>query len=570
LFHIRRRDSVFASSIKGFTMKRIVPFLSVSLACALGVAPLAFAEAPVPSDPSGNAGGGLPGAYPLTVTGANVNASPGVNSTIGGGGSDDLLVSFPSAGPLKWTDSRHNEGDIALLISPFDPNDPSYYPPNSHINYKPLADGQPFANTTLAWRVNQFRGALLASVRHNGVNNGDNYNGSPVGSIHGTAYFNNNFGQGWGFNANTGEFANGGNGSSDLQLGIAGSDDGLGEAVFNTATAYFPYEQGWTGAWVSRSNGVDGPGAFSGFSPDLTDPSTVVNWTNSMAMVTLPGVNSATDGMLFVAPADGDSNSSDIAAAFPTAGGWKVAVREDEDADTSGNSINFFNNEFQFLYVPYTAGGLVGGHINGNTGAAIKSAGDVQFDLTRTSEGQYAVSVYNADGVTKKNGDAGMLILSVAGTIPTDGTLPDRTFLSYQYDAGSGNFIVQSREVASLSGGTENVFGNDLALRDSDFYFAWVDFANPLTPTAPIAGDFDDDGDVDGTDLGLWKGAFGQTAVGDADNDGDSDGADFLVWQRNYAPGAATGAAAAVPEPAAAALAALGAAALLAVRKRQS
>jgi hypothetical protein len=170
--------------------------------------------------------------------------------------------------------------------------------------------------------------------------------------------------------------------------------------------------------------------------------------------------------------------------------------------------------------------------------------------------------------VTKKNGDAGMLILSVAGTIPTDGTLPDRTFLSYQYDSGSGNFIVQSREQTSTSGGTENVFGTQLPLRDSDFYFTWVDFANPLTPTA--AGDFDKDGDVDGADLGLWKGAFGQTAVGDADSDGDSDGADFLVWQRNYAPGAAVGATAAVPEPAAAALAALGAAALLAVRKRQA
>lgn len=549
-------------------MKRITPFLTFSMACAFGFAPLAQAEPPIPVDNTVEqwTNGALPGAYPLTVTGANVNASPGINSTIGGGGSDDLLVTFPSAGPIKWTDSRHNEGDIALLISPTDPNDASYYPPNSHLNYSPVQDGV-FANTTLAWRVNQFRGGLFASVRHNGVNNGDNFNGSPVGTIHGTAYFNNNFGQGWGFNANTGEFANGGSGSSDMQMGVAGSDEGTGEAVFNTSVAYFPYEQGWTGAWVNNNQGVDGPGSFGGFSPDLTDPSAIVNWTNSMAMVTLPGVNSATDGMLFVAAADGD-NANDIAAAFPTAGGWKVAVREDNDTDVTGNTINLTVNEFQFLYVPYTAGGLVGGHVNGNTGAAIKSAGDAQFDLTRTSEGQYAISVYNADGVTKKNGDAGMLVLSVAGTIPTDGTLPDRTFLSYQYDAGSGNFIVQSREQTSSSGGTENVFGAQLPLRDSDFYFTWVDFANPLTPAAPIAGDFDHDSDVDGADLTLWKGAFGQTAVGDADGDGDSDGSDFLVWQRNYAPGAP--AAAAVPEPAAVGLAVLGAAALLAVRKRQA
>ncbi len=557
---------MFESSIKGFTMKRIVPFLSVSLACALGFAPLAFAEAPIPTDPSGNAGGGLPGQYPLSVSGANVNAAPGINSELGGGGSNDLLVSLPASGPLKWTDSRHNEGDIALLISPFDPNDSSYYPPNSHLEYKPLADGQPFANTTLAWRVNLFRGALLASVRTNGVNNGDTADGSPVGTTHGIAYFNSSFGQGWGFNMNDGEFKNGGAGSVDLQIGIAGSDGGRGEAVVNTAAAFFPYEQGWTGAWVN-GDVDDGPGSFVASSPGL-DAATVVNWSGSMATVTLPGVNSANDGMLFVAPTD-DGNSSDIAAATPVAGGWKVAVREDENDDTSGNTVNFSgDNSFQFLYVPYTAGGLVGGHINGNTGAAIKSAGDAQFDLTRTSEGQYSLSVYNADGVTKKNGDAGMIVLSVAGTIPTDGTLPDRTFLSYQFDAGSGNFIIQSREVASLFGGTENQFGNDLALRDSDFYFAWVDFANPLTPTTPIPGDFDKDSDVDGDDLILWKGAFGQTAIGDADSDGDSDGADFLVWQRNFAPGAP--AAAAVPEPAAVGLAVLGAAALLAIRKRNA
>ena len=232
---------MFESSIKGFTMKRIVPFLSVSLACALGFAPLALAEAPIPTDPSGNAGGGLPGHYPLTVSGANVNAAPGINSELGGGGSNDLLVSFPASGPLKWTDSRHNEGDIALLISPFDPNDSSYYPPNSHVEYKPLADGQPFANTTLAWRVNHFRGALLASVRHNGVNNGDNYNGSPVGTIHGIAYFNSSFGQGWGFNMQRpASSPTAAPAPSDMQMGVAGNDDGRGEAVVQYVARLFP------------------------------------------------------------------------------------------------------------------------------------------------------------------------------------------------------------------------------------------------------------------------------------------------------------------------------------------
>ncbi|WP_146447299.1 hypothetical protein [Bythopirellula polymerisocia] len=66
----------------------------------------------------------------------------------------------------------------------------------------------------------------------------------------------------------------------------------------------------------------------------------------------------------------------------------------------------------------------------------------------------------------------------------------------------------------------------------------------PSFPSTP--GDFDGDGDVDGTDLQTWRNSFAATANGDADSDNDSDGRDFLIWQRNY-----TGATSfvAVPEP---------------------
>jgi hypothetical protein len=53
--------------------------------------------------------------------------------------------------------------------------------------------------------------------------------------------------------------------------------------------------------------------------------------------------------------------------------------------------------------------------------------------------------------------------------------------------------------------------------------------------------DFDDDLNVDGDDLTIWKGAFGNTAAGDADADGDSDGSDFLAWQRQLGATAAGG-----------------------------
>jgi len=72
-----------------------------------------------------------------------------------------------------------------------------------------------------------------------------------------------------------------------------------------------------------------------------------------------------------------------------------------------------------------------------------------------------------------------------------------------------------------------------------------------------IAGDFNDDGAVDGADLALWKANFGASDAathmqGDADGDADVDGADFLTWQRQLGGGESVNVAASspVPEPA--------------------
>jgi hypothetical protein len=68
----------------------------------------------------------------------------------------------------------------------------------------------------------------------------------------------------------------------------------------------------------------------------------------------------------------------------------------------------------------------------------------------------------------------------------------------------------------------------------------------------PIAGDFNNDQQVDGEDLATWRSSFGPGAGADADADGDSDGNDFLIWQRQLGAGAPQVAAVgAVPEPAA-------------------
>lgn len=82
--------------------------------------------------------------------------------------------------------------------------------------------------------------------------------------------------------------------------------------------------------------------------------------------------------------------------------------------------------------------------------------------------------------------------------------------------------------------------------------YAWfgLRLAQPASETF-LAADFNEDGDVDDIDLGIWEASYGIDADADANGDGESSGADFLVWQQQYTgdllPLSAV--AASVPEP---------------------
>ena len=88
--------------------------------------------------------------------------------------------------------------------------------------------------------------------------------------------------------------------------------------------------------------------------------------------------------------------------------------------------------------------------------------------------------------------------------------------------------------------------------------------------TASFAGDFDDDGDVDGDDFLVWQNGMptasgAAKSGGDADGDGDVDGDDFLIWQNQFPSPAALSN---TPEPASLGLLALGG--LLMLRRRRT
>jgi hypothetical protein len=92
-----------------------------------------------------------------------------------------------------------------------------------------------------------------------------------------------------------------------------------------------------------------------------------------------------------------------------------------------------------------------------------------------------------------------------------------------------------------------------------------------LVPAPSLAGDYDDDQDVDGNDFLVWQQAVGSTVTpgtgADGDNSGAIDGGDLTVWRNNYGMTAAAGAAAAIPEPAAVSLAAMAAVSVVGWRR---
>ncbi|MDC0936098.1 hypothetical protein OAS39_07410 [Pirellulales bacterium] len=108
-----------------------------------------------------------------------------------------------------------------------------------------------------------------------------------------------------------------------------------------------------------------------------------------------------------------------------------------------------------------------------------------------------------------------------------------------------------------------------IALDDWPFAAVFLGADNPINGITAqlfsiseiVAGDYDQDDDVDGHDLIQWETDFGLSEGSDANRDGRSAGTDLLSWQRHYderLPAKSTRSASqTVPEPGAAALATL-------------
>src|SRR5262245_33353546 len=176
-----------------------------------------------------------PGPWPYGVSGANIDVNTIPNSVLGGADSNNLKVQVPQSGPFSWSESRHNEGDLAIIISLNDPANAQ--PPNEFVDNYAATTGA----VTHGWRINQNFGIALATTRVNGRDNLDSFNGSAVGTVYGVTAFKNGFSQGWSYNMLTGAYGNGGDGAQDLQMGLAGINTRAsdGEGSYSVAGAFF-------------------------------------------------------------------------------------------------------------------------------------------------------------------------------------------------------------------------------------------------------------------------------------------------------------------------------------------
>lgn len=524
----------------------------MTLCCSLFLLQgVAFAQLPpipdvVLSDPEATGPGVFPNA---TVTSAymQVVSPPGVMNA--GGNQDEILVSLPQQGPLPWTTNRYNEGDVAIQLSPNDVGQA-----NEFLGTSPPWPGSaaereykyedPTSPQTQVWNLNPDVGVVLATAAQNVVSWDDGLDDYfPVVALARSS-------SGRGYNMVSGEWGAGG---IDVNLGTWGDVD---EANFSTAMAWFPYEQGWVSGWMGNtdSGGTANWAGGGSFSPQLgeTDLDSLMVWTDLLELETEVfseddadfgalgkfslaelGINSATDGMLFTNSADGSSSTNITSAApLPDGSGWQFTAREDSQMDSTTVAAAD-QASFSFVYVPYDANGLVGGHIDGDDASMIGGSGN--FAVTRTGDGSYDIQIAG------KTDQDGVLMLSNADFLDESMVLADNSHLSYEWNAEAGSFSVEARH-----------FDGEVQLEDTDFYFMWVDFNSPLS-LEPSTGDIqiDDlcsaigsganslefdltgDGVVDEMDLTAFL-SQSNRVKGDTDFDGSVEFADFLVLSGNF------------------------------------
>jgi hypothetical protein len=124
-------------------------------------------------------------------------------------------------------------------------------------------------------------------------------------------------------------------------------------------------------------------------------------------------------------------------------------------------------------------------------------------------------------------------------------------------EVGPGNTFEDFDELIGMAEALESFYGTDITGID----FQPLDTYTDLEPVPVLNADFDEDGDVDGSDFLTWQRGFGierdaTLSQGDANGNGAVNASDRAVWEQQYGTSDLSGVAV-VPEPDSVALAIL-------------
>lgn len=271
-----------------------------------------------------------------------------------------------------------------------------------------------------------------------------------------------------------------------------------GEININFSTAFFGADTGF-----SMAQGVETDG------------------TTAMVNVTFSGVNSLPDGVL-IDNASGNDDNYATAAPRSDGSGWDVTLFDDSTGleGGAGNNVNY-------IFLPFDADNLIAGRVN-EDGSLASSTETNEFSLIRDDTGEYLLTIPG------KTSEDGMLLLTSTG----EGDSVDNVLV---YESAGSSFRILGLDMITVD--EVNNEGKFVDLEDTSFMFAYIDFDAAPELSGGLDGDYDSDGDVDGSDFLAWQ-------RGESPN-GATVG-DLAVWESSFGVAGlllSASTAAQVPEP---------------------